>query len=65
MLTVMNDATADETRRDRMAIAAAPFCHPRISDAVKGKKDQQTEAAETAGVGTGWSQDLDFENRAQ
>jgi hypothetical protein len=65
MLTVMNDATADETRRDRMAIAAAPFCHPRISDAVKGKKDQQTEAAEMAGVGTGWSQDLDFENRAQ
>ena len=29
------------------------------------KKDQQTEAAETAGMGTPWAADLEFENRAQ
>jgi phage terminase small subunit len=65
MLAVMNDPTAEEYRRDRMAIAAAPFCHPRISDAVKGKKDQQTEAAEMAGMGTVWAKDLEFEDRPQ
>lgn len=40
MLAVMNDPTAELYRRDRMAIAAASFCHPRISDAVVGKKEQ-------------------------
>jgi hypothetical protein len=57
MLMVMNDPTADETRRDRMAIAAAPFCHPRISDAVKGKKERQDEDAAKAGGGE-WADDL-------
>ena len=65
MLTVMNDPAADQTRRDRMAIAAAPYCHPRMSDMVKGKKTQETEAAEMAGVGTAWADDLDSEIRAQ
>lgn len=30
MLEVMRDPTADKERRDRMAIAAAPYCHPRL-----------------------------------
>ena len=64
MLAVMNDTTADETRRDRMAIAAAPFCHPRISDVVRGKKDQLEEAADMAGIGTPWANDVGFEIRA-
>jgi hypothetical protein len=29
MLAVMNDVAADDARRDRMAIAAAPFVHAR------------------------------------
>jgi len=64
MLAVLNDPTADATRRDRMAIAAAPFCHPRISDTVKGKRDQESEAAETAGIGTPWGALLEIEDRA-
>lgn len=64
MLAVIRDPTATQTRRDRMAVAAAPYCHARMADVVKGKKDQQTEQAWMAGVGTAWSADLEFENRA-
>jgi hypothetical protein len=45
MLAVMNDPSADEARRDKMAIAAAPFCHPRVADARYGKKDAAAERA--------------------
>ena len=31
MLQVIEDETATQARRDQMAIAAAPFCHPRLS----------------------------------
>jgi hypothetical protein len=65
MLSVIRDPTATQERRDRMAIAAAPFCHPRLTEALKvGKKEQQIEAATLAGMGTAWSRDLEFENRA-
>ena len=58
MLTVMNDPEADQARRDRMAVAAAPFMHPRVADNRFGKKDAATEAAETAGEATDWGDDL-------
>jgi hypothetical protein len=64
MLMVMNDATADPTRRDRMAIAAAPFCHPRISDTRVGKKETRAKEAKIAGMGTPWAGDLEYEIRA-
>jgi phage terminase small subunit len=32
MLSVMNDPYEDDARRDRMAIAAAPFCHARADE---------------------------------
>ena len=31
MLSVMRDAAADHKRRDAMAMAAAPYLHPRLS----------------------------------
>jgi hypothetical protein len=31
MLAVVGDEAAPQARRDQMAIAAAPFCHPRLS----------------------------------
>jgi hypothetical protein len=31
MLRVMRDPTADNDRRDNMARAAAPYCHPRLA----------------------------------
>jgi phage terminase small subunit len=64
MLAVMNDPYADRNRRDKMAIAAAPYCHPKMADQRLGKKDQETEAATVAGIGTPWAADLEFENRA-
>jgi phage terminase small subunit len=64
MLAVMNDVTADETRRDRMAIAAAPYCHPRVADQRLSKREQQGDAAETAGIGTPWAADLGLDIHA-
>jgi len=48
MLAVLHDETADPDRRDRMAVAAAPFVHPRLQvvDArvvAKVETPQQTE----------------------
>ena len=50
MLAVMNDQTADKERRDRMAIAAAPFRHARIAEG-KGKKQEKDEKAAAAAKG--------------
>jgi hypothetical protein len=66
LLSVINDPAVSPSRRDRLAIAAAPYCHPRLIEPQKvGKKDRQDEAAATAGVGTSWTTDLEFEDRAQ
>ena len=54
MLSVMNDPDADDTRRDRMAIAAAPYVHARAADAKPGKKEEAEQAALTAERGTSW-----------
>jgi hypothetical protein len=51
MLRVMNDPGAEPERRDRMAIAAAPFMHPRATDVAKGKKELQAERAKAAASG--------------
>jgi hypothetical protein len=64
MLAVMNDPAADVTRRDRMAIAAASFCHPRFYDTRIGKKERETQAASVAGAGTDWADDLEVDSRA-
>lgn len=58
MLEVMNDPAADDTRRDRMAIAAAPFVHVKPGDKPLGKKEAANEAAQVAGSGTEWGDDL-------
>lgn len=44
MLKVMNDDEAEDQRRDRMAVAAAPFVHAKAEAA--GKKEQRQQAAE-------------------
>jgi hypothetical protein len=49
MLEVMNDDEADAARRDRMAVAAAPFVHVRPSEKPEGKKEQRQSAAEKIG----------------
>ena len=54
MLTVMNDASADDARRDRMAQAAAPYVHPKAEAETQGKKAQRQAAAVVAERGTDW-----------
>lgn len=49
LLSVMNDPTVSEERRDRLAIAAAPFVHARAG--AEGKKDERAERAKRAGAG--------------
>ena len=46
MLHVMNSEDIDEARRDRMAIAAAPYVHSKQADAGTGKKEQRQKGAE-------------------
>lgn len=46
MLSVMNDPDGDDGRRDRMAVAAAPYVHGRAADVAGGKKEQRQKAAE-------------------
>lgn len=46
MLSVMNDSTVPSDRRDRMAIAAAPFVHKRAGEG--GKKEEREDAARKA-----------------
>ena len=58
-LGVMRDPAAPTARRDRMAALAAPYCHARATDAALGKKAMAREAADTAGHGTVWGDDLD------
>jgi hypothetical protein len=60
MLRIINDPNASRSRRDKMAIIAAPYCHPKLTNTQpKGKKNQQVEAAATAGEGTEWADDLE------
>ena len=57
MLAVMRDPLADPARRDRMAIAAAPFLHRKVADI--GKKEAADLAALDAGKGSRWAELLD------
>lgn len=51
MLSVMRDDTIDGNRRDRMAVAAAPFVHSKAEAADGGKKAQKQASAEKAANG--------------
>jgi hypothetical protein len=58
MLHVINDPSASVDRRDRIAMAAAPFVHERVADTVVGKKQKLQAEAVTAGAGSDWGDDL-------
>lgn len=49
MLAVMNDTSLDAGRRDRMAVAAAPYLHAKAGES--GKKDAKVQAAKKASTG--------------
>lgn len=48
MLLVMRNPSSTPNDRMRMAVAAAPFVHPRAGEVKPGKKDLQQEAASKA-----------------
>ena len=50
MLEVMRDPTADQTRRDMMAKAAAPYRHPQLQEAANDllRKYKRRPVAQTA-----------------
>lgn len=48
MLDVMNDRGADDARRDKMAIAAAPYVHEKAGEDAPGKKALRQGRAEQA-----------------
>jgi hypothetical protein len=49
MLSVMRDANADAKRRDAMAMAAAPYLHPKVSP-IEAAKPEQLSDAERYGI---------------
>jgi len=48
MLSVMRNPDIDHLRRDRMAIAAAPYVHGKIMDKYVGKKEVKEEESRAA-----------------
>jgi len=58
MLAVINDPSAAQTRRDRLAVAAAPYCHARPMPVRVSKKAAAAKAAKQAGAGTEWEGDF-------
>lgn len=53
MLDVMNDPSADDARRDRLAIAAAPFVHVKPAEVAPSVKAQRQAAGEKIAKGGG------------
>jgi hypothetical protein len=51
LLRVMNDKNEPGERRERAAIAACPYVHPRRGEAGTGKKEAALERAKIAGAG--------------
>jgi len=49
MLRIMNDPKEDIEIRARMAVAAAPYVHPKAGES--GKKNEKEERAKIAGIG--------------
>ena len=65
MLKIMRDQKVTQTRRDKMALAAAPYYHAKqtvvpIRNVAASKKEMAAESAATAGIGTEWGNDLEY-----
>jgi hypothetical protein len=58
LVTAMNDPTASDARRDRIALGLAPYLHARKAEVGVGARQKAEDAARNAGQGTAWSQIL-------
>jgi hypothetical protein len=57
-LRIMRDPEVDYTRRDKMAIAALPYCHPRVAEHRITEKEIRARQAETLLKASAWERDL-------
>jgi hypothetical protein len=55
LATALNDSTASDARRDRIAMALAPYLHARRAEVGIGAKQKAEEQAKKAGDGTAWA----------
>jgi hypothetical protein len=55
LVTAMNDPTASDARRDRIALGLAPYLHARRAEVGMGMKQKAEERAKRAGDGTEWA----------
>ncbi len=51
LLGVLNETMPFDDARFRAAVAAAPYCHPRLDKAAQSKKEELAGAAKDAAVG--------------
>jgi hypothetical protein len=55
MAGILNNPVVDPLRRDRIAQAMAPYCHPKRAEVGIGAKQKADERAKRAGDGTEWA----------
>jgi hypothetical protein len=55
LVTAMNDPTASDARRDRIALGLAPYLHARKAEVGVGARQKAEEQAKRAGDGTEWA----------
>ncbi len=58
LLSIVNDADAEPARRDRAAIAALPYCHPRAEAPPGGKRTREPFAPASGDAGADWGDRL-------
>lgn len=51
LLTLMRDQKIPPQIRFQAAVAAAPYCHPKLDKAAQSKKEEAAQAAKDAGAG--------------
>jgi hypothetical protein len=55
LVTAMNDPTASDARRDRIALGLAPYLHARKAEVGIGARQKAEDAARKAGADTPWA----------
>lgn len=55
---VINDAASPMDAKIRLAVAVMPFQHARLEAKAVGKKEAASDAADAAGDGSDWGEDL-------
>lgn len=61
MLAVMRDDNVDLNLRSRMAVSAAPYCHPKVMDQRLTQKKITEQRLANIGNDSDWGSDLDPE----